>query len=117
MPPLLDILVFISDQHNPHVTGYEGDPVVRTPNLDRLAKAGVRFTDFYSNGPECTPTRAALLTGRYQQRIGGLECAIGIARANRRGALIHQSGAGADHPVHLMLPETAYLKALVYALD
>ncbi|HEY2033640.1 MAG TPA: class I SAM-dependent rRNA methyltransferase [Rhizomicrobium sp.] len=46
-----------------------------------------------------------------------LECAIGIARANRRGAMIHQSGAGADHPVHPMLPETAYLKALVYALD
>lgn len=46
-----------------------------------------------------------------------LECAIGIARANRRGALIRQSGAGADHPVHPMLPETAYLKALVYALD
>jgi 23S rRNA (cytosine1962-C5)-methyltransferase len=46
-----------------------------------------------------------------------LECAIGISRANRHGALIHQSGAGADHPVHPMLPETAYLKALVYALD
>jgi 23S rRNA (cytosine1962-C5)-methyltransferase len=46
-----------------------------------------------------------------------LECAIGIARANRRGALIHQAGAGADHPAHPMLPETAYLKALVYALD
>lgn len=46
-----------------------------------------------------------------------LECAIGISRANRRAALIHQSGAGADHPVHPMLPETAYLKALVYALD
>jgi 23S rRNA (cytosine1962-C5)-methyltransferase len=46
-----------------------------------------------------------------------LECAIGISRANRRGALIHQSGAGADHPVHPMLPETAYLKALVYALE
>jgi 23S rRNA (cytosine1962-C5)-methyltransferase len=46
-----------------------------------------------------------------------LECAIGISRANRRGALIRQSGAGADHPVHPMLPETAYLKALVYALD
>lgn len=45
------------------------------------------------------------------------ECAIGVLRANRRAALIHQSGAGADHPVHPMLPETAYLKALVYALD
>jgi len=46
-----------------------------------------------------------------------LECAIGMARANRRAALIHQAGAGADHPVHPMLPETAYLKALIYALD
>jgi 23S rRNA (cytosine1962-C5)-methyltransferase len=45
------------------------------------------------------------------------ECAIGIARAGRNAAVIHQSGAGADHPVHPMLPETAYLKALVYALD
>ena len=45
------------------------------------------------------------------------ECAIGISRANRRASLIHQAGAGADHPVHPMLPETAYLKALVYAVD
>ena len=46
-----------------------------------------------------------------------LECAIGIARAGRQGSLLRQSGAGADHPVHPMLLETAYLKALVYALD
>lgn len=45
------------------------------------------------------------------------ECAAGIQRAGRRAALIHSAGAGADHPVHPMLPETAYLKALVYALD
>ncbi|HEY0106646.1 MAG TPA: class I SAM-dependent rRNA methyltransferase [Rhizomicrobium sp.] len=45
------------------------------------------------------------------------ECAAGIARAGRRAALIRQAGAGPDHPVHPMLPETAYLKALVYALD
>ena len=45
------------------------------------------------------------------------ECAAGIARANRRGALIRQAGAGPDHPVHPLLPETAYLKANVYALD
>jgi 23S rRNA (cytosine1962-C5)-methyltransferase len=46
-----------------------------------------------------------------------LECGIGILRGERRASLIHQSGAGADHPVHPLLPETAYLKALVYALD
>jgi 23S rRNA (cytosine1962-C5)-methyltransferase len=45
------------------------------------------------------------------------ESAIGIARAGRRAALIRQAGAGPDHPVHPMLPETSYLKTLVYALD
>ena len=46
-----------------------------------------------------------------------LECAIGIARAGREASLMRQAGAAPDHPVHPMLPETAYLKALVYALD
>jgi 23S rRNA (cytosine1962-C5)-methyltransferase len=45
------------------------------------------------------------------------ECALGIARSERRARVIHQAGVGADHPVHPMLPESAYLKALVYALD
>ena len=40
----------------------------QTPNIDRLARQGARFTQHYSNGPECSPTRTALLTGRYQQR-------------------------------------------------
>jgi 23S rRNA (cytosine1962-C5)-methyltransferase len=50
------------------------------------------------------------------ERFAG-ECAAGISRANRRGALIRHAGAGPDHPVHPLLPETAYLKTLVYALD
>ena len=45
------------------------------------------------------------------------ECAIGIARAGRTARLIRASGASPDHPMHPMLPESAYLKALVYALD
>ena len=45
-----------------------GNTEVRTPNLDRLAASGMRFTDFHSNGALCSPTRAALMTGRYQQR-------------------------------------------------
>ena len=45
------------------------------------------------------------------------ECAQGIQRTSRRATLIRQAGAGPDHPVHPLLPESAYLKALVYALD
>jgi 23S rRNA (cytosine1962-C5)-methyltransferase len=45
------------------------------------------------------------------------ECAAGIFRAGRRPALIRQAGAACDHPVHPLLPESGYLKALVYALD
>jgi len=47
-----------------------GNRAFSTPNLDALARGGVRFTDFHANGPVCSPTRAALLTGRYQQRCG-----------------------------------------------
>jgi N-acetylgalactosamine-6-sulfatase len=53
-----------------------GAPDIKTPNIDSLARDGVRFTDFYANGCVCTPTRCGFLTGRYQQRIGGLETAI-----------------------------------------
>jgi arylsulfatase A-like enzyme len=55
--------------------GCYGCPDIHTPNLDRLAKQGVRFTDAYSSGSVCSPTRAAFITGRYQQRIG-LEWAV-----------------------------------------
>lgn len=47
-----------------------GNESVKTPNIDRLANEGIRFTDFHANAPMCSPTRAALLTGRYQQRTG-----------------------------------------------
>lgn len=45
-------------------------PVIHTPNIDRLAAEGMKLTDFYANAPVCSPTRAALLTGRYQHRAG-----------------------------------------------
>jgi arylsulfatase A-like enzyme len=48
--------------------GCYGNQEVKTPHIDQLAADGMRFTDFHSNGALCTPTRAALMTGRYQQR-------------------------------------------------
>jgi arylsulfatase A-like enzyme len=50
--------------------GSYGSPDARTPNIDRLAREGVRLTDAYANGAVCTPTRAAFISGRYQQRAG-----------------------------------------------
>src|SRR5215207_7649574 len=47
-----------------------GAPKLKTPNLDKLAAQGVRFTNFYAPSPTCTPTRAALMTGCYAQRVG-----------------------------------------------
>jgi len=63
--------------------GCYGCTDIRTPAIDKLASEGVRFTTFYANAPNCTPTRTALLTGRYQHRVGGLECALGIGNVGR----------------------------------
>jgi arylsulfatase A-like enzyme len=56
-----------------------GNMAYSTPNIDQLADEGMRFTDYHSNGAVCSPTRAALMTGRYQQRsgIGGVVTAAG----------------------------------------
>lgn len=50
--------------------GCYGNTTIKTPNLDRLAKEGIRFTDFYCAGAQCSPSRAGLLTGRYPVRFG-----------------------------------------------
>ena len=50
--------------------GCYGNQINQTPNIDRLAEKGLKFTDYHSNGPMCTPTRAALMTGMYQHRLG-----------------------------------------------
>ena len=60
-----------------------GNQRVKTPHIDKLARTGARFTQHYSNGPECSPTRTAFLTGNYQQLAGGLECAIGTGNVGR----------------------------------
>jgi len=78
-----NIVLILADDLGYGDLGCYGAKDIRTPHLDRLARDGVRFTQFYSNGPECSPTRAALLTGRYQQRVGGLECAIGTGGVGR----------------------------------
>jgi len=78
-----NVMLIVADNLGYGDLGCYGCQDIPTPTIDRLAREGVRFTNFYSNGPECTPTRTALLTGRYQQRVGGMECAIGSGNVGR----------------------------------
>jgi len=71
-----NVVFILADDLGYADVGCYGATDIRTPNIDRLRNEGVKFTDFYANGPVCTPTRCGLMTGRYQQRIGGLEYAI-----------------------------------------
>jgi len=92
------IIIMVDDM------GYEGvscfgNPYFKTPAIDRLAAEGMKLTDFHSSGTVCSPTRAGLLTGRYQQRAG-IE------------AVIHPVS---DHPEHrkgLQKSETTFAEAL-----
>ena len=63
------ILIMTDDMGYADIGSY-GSSDIRTPNIDTLARDGVRLTDFYSNGVLCSPTRAGLMSGRYQQRYG-----------------------------------------------
>ena len=58
-----NFLIVITDQFHPRCLGYAGHPVVRTPNIDRLAASGMNFTRMYSNQPLCMPARATMFTG------------------------------------------------------
>ena len=113
--------------------------------LERMAAAGKRFDIVICDPPPFAPSRKDIEVGARayrklarlaagvtaqggflllascshnmsEERFAG-ECALGLVRAGREGRLIRKAGAGSDHPAHPMLPETAYLKALVYALD
>lgn len=67
-----NIILIVADDHGYADMGCLGvDPEVQTPNLDRLAAAGVRCTNAYVSAPVCNPSRAGILTGQYQQRWGG----------------------------------------------
>jgi arylsulfatase A-like enzyme len=65
-----NILLIVADDLGYGELTCQGNPQIPTPNIDSLAKNGVRFTSGYVSAPHCSPTRAGLMTGRYQQRYG-----------------------------------------------
>ena len=118
-----NLLLILSDEHNPKMLGCYGHDLVRTPNIDRLAERGTRFTSAYTNSPICIPARAALATGRpvhetgywdnampYDGRVEGWGHRLqreGL-RVEAIGKLHYRSsnvGSGFDHqiePMHVM---------------
>ena len=67
-PP--NILIFLADDLGWADLGFQGSSDIRTPNIDRLAARSIQFTDGHVTASVCSPSRAGLLTGRYQQRFG-----------------------------------------------
>ena len=87
--------------------GCFGSQLNKTPNIDSLAGGGMRFTDFHSNGPMCSPTRAAFLTGMYQYRFGPeFESALDGIRHRNKG-LPPEAGTVSE-----MLKEAGYATAV-----
>lgn len=70
MPERPNILFIMSDEHDPAVSGCYGDPLVETPNMDRLAAEGVRFDRCYTTSPLCVPARLSFTAGKYISRCG-----------------------------------------------
>jgi arylsulfatase A-like enzyme len=65
-----NIVLVMADDQGWGQVGYNGHPLLKTPNLDAMAAAGLRFNRFYAAGPVCSPTRASVLTGRTHNRTG-----------------------------------------------
>ena len=68
--PRPNVIVILTDDQGSIDAGCYGAKDLVTPNIDRLAERGIRFTQFYSAAPVCSPSRAGLLTGRYPVRCG-----------------------------------------------
>jgi arylsulfatase A len=107
-PDRPNVVLIMTDDAGYADTGSYGAPDIRTPNVDSLARDGVKLTDFYANGMSCTPTRAGLISGRYQQRYG-IEFVIpapGLPGAERGLRPL-------PHSLPLLMRKNGYATALV----
>jgi arylsulfatase A-like enzyme len=102
-----NVVLIITDDVGYGDIGSYGAPDIRTPNIDSLARDGIRLTDFYANGPLCSPTRAGLISGRYQQRYA-VETALGSPNS-----AIEQGLPATGRSFPQLLKNNGYATALV----
>jgi arylsulfatase A-like enzyme len=102
-PP--NFIVIFTDDQGYQDLGCFGSPTISTPNLDQMAADGVRFTDFYVAAPLCSPSRGALLTGKYPARLG---IAKGVFMPKSKNGLAPQEITIAD-----MLKQKDYTTACI----
>lgn len=74
-----NIVLILTDDQGYHDVSYYGTEDIQTPNIDRIVSSGMRLDNFYANSPVCSPTRAALMSGQYQDYVG----VPGLIRTNR----------------------------------
>ncbi len=75
-----NLILAMTDDQGWGDTGYNGHPVLKTPTLDEMARAGIRFDRWYSGAPVCSPTRGSCLTGRHPYRYGIFHANVGHMR-------------------------------------
>ena len=102
-----NVVLIITDDAGYGDIGSYGAPDIKTPHIDSLAKTGTRFTDFYANASTCTPTRAGLISGRYQQRFQ-LERPLSTARVDGEFGL-----PATGHSLPKLLAGNGYATGLV----
>jgi arylsulfatase A len=108
-PP--NVIIILTDDQGYADIGCFGAPLIKTPRLDRMASEGVRFTHFYAAANVCTPSRAALMTGCYPQRVDlGEVKPTGTAKSGR---VLYANAPFGLHPDEITIAEL--LKARGYA--
>ena len=102
-----NIVVILADDHGYGDLSSYGGPNLHTPNLDQLVSEGIKFTQFYANSPVCSPSRAALMTGRYPDLVG----VPGVIRthANQNWGYLSQDAVTLPD----MLKEAGYYNAII----
>ncbi len=103
------VIIMADDLGYGDLSCYWDNSPAKTPNLDEMAKRGIKFSDFHSSGNVCSPTRAGLLTGRYQQRAG----IPGVINADPAVPAHHTGLRDQEHTFAELLGNAGYATAII----